>query len=132
MNFLTFLHMKKLPTNFFIYILFSFFWLLLIFFLMSYYKPDSNTYSRFEHIDKLIHFILFFVQSFLTSKGINSITDNLSNNYFYVTVLVLIIIGVFMEIQQVYIPYRDFDFYDLFANVIGIISGFFCSKIFNK
>ena len=99
---------------------------------MIYYQPESSTYSRFSHLDKLIHFSLFFIQSFLTSKTIYLYKGNFSFNIFIIILLILTVFGSFTEIQQLYIPFRNFDYYDLSVNVIGIFSGLFCVKILSK
>mgnify|MGYP002850004950 FL=1 len=124
--------MKKLPVSFFIYFSLNFIWFFLIIYLMIYYQPESSTYSRFSHFDKLIHFSLFFIQSFLTSKTIYLYKGNFSFNIFIIILLILTVFGSFTEIQQLYIPFRNFDYYDLSVNVIGIFSGLFCVKILSK
>ena len=99
---------------------------------MIFYQPESSTYSRFSHLDKLIHFSLFFIQSLLTSKTIYLYRGNFSYNIFIMIIFILTVFGLFTEIQQLYIPFRSFDYYDLFLNVFGVLSGVFCVKIFNK
>lgn len=99
---------------------------------MIFYQPESSTYSRFSHLDKLIHFSLFFIQSLLTSKTIYLYRGNFSYNIFIMIIFILTVFGLFTEIQQLYIPFRSFDYYDLFLNVLGVLSGVFCVKIFNK
>ena len=132
MNFLILPRMKKLPVSFYIYLSFNFIWIFLIIYLMIFYQPESSTYSRFSHLDKLIHFSLFFIQSLLTSKTIYIYRGNFSYNIFIMIIFILTVFGLFTEIQQLYIPFRSFDYYDLSVNVLGVFSGVFCVKIFNK
>ena len=99
---------------------------------MIYYQPESSTYSRFSHLDKLIHYSLFFVQSLLTSKTIYLYKGNFSFNIFIMILLILILFGVFTEIQQLYVPFRNFDYYDLLLNILGVLSGVFCVNFINK
>ena len=99
---------------------------------MIYYQPDSSTYSKFSHLDKLIHFSLFFIQSLLTSKTIHLYKGNFSFNIFIMILLILTVFGVSTEIQQLYVPFRNFVYYDLLLNILGVLSGVFCVKFFNK
>ena len=99
---------------------------------MMYYEPDTTTYSKFRNLDKLIHFTLFFTQSLLTSKTIYLYRNSFSFKTYIMIILILTLFGFFTEIQQLNIPFRNFDLFDLFVNVIGVFAGVFCVKIFNK
>ena len=95
--------------------------------------PDINW--SFLSIDKLIHFTMFSVMSFLGGVKFNS-----SNNPRSVTsnsvlsFLVACTYGFFLEYFQTFIPQRSFDYADLTANAGGAIFGivifvYFQSKI---
>ena len=132
MDFLTLPHMKKLPVSFFIYLFLTLSWFLLILYLLLLYQPDGSTYSKFRHLDKLIHFILFFVQSFISSLTIYLYRGYFSIKIFVFIIFILLSFGILVEVQQLYIPFRTFDYYDLITNLIGVVSGVFCVKFFNK
>ena len=125
-------HMKKLPVSFFVYFFFTLTWFLVILYLFLYYQPDGNTYSKFRHLDKLIHFILFFVQSFTLSQAIYLFRGYFSFQIIVFIIIILLSFGIIVEVQQLYIPFRTFDYYDLITNIIGALTGVFCVKFFNK
>ena len=124
--------MKKLPVSFFIYLFLTLSWFLMILYLLLLYQPDGSTYSKFRHLDKLIHFILFFVQSFTLSQAIYLFRGYFSFQIIVFIIIILLSFGIIVEVQQLYIPFRTFDYYDLITNIIGVISGVFCVKFFNK
>ncbi len=124
--------MKKLPVSFFVYFFFTLTWFLVLLYLFLFYQPDGNTYSKFRHLDKLIHFILFFVQSFTLSQAFYLFKGYLSFKIFVFIIIILLSFGIIVEVQQLYIPFRTFDYYDLVTNIIGVVTGVFCVKFFNK
>ena len=132
MSYLTLPHMKKLPVSFFVYLFLTLTWFLVILYLLLYYQPDGSTYSKFKHLDKLIHFILFFVQSLTLSQAIYLFKGHFSFKIFILVILILLSFGIITEVQQQYIPFRTFDYYDLITNIIGVVTGVFCVKFFNK
>ena len=132
MSYLTLPHMKKLPVSFFVYLFLTLTWFLVILYLLLYYQPDGNTYSKFRHLDKLTHFILFFVQSFTLSQAIYLFRGYFSFQIIVFVIIILLSFGIIVEVQQLYIPFRTFEYYDLITNIIGVLSGVFCVKFFNK
>ena len=76
--------------------------------------------------------ILFFVQSFISSQTIYLYRGYLSIKIFVFIIFILLSFGILVEVQQLYIPFRTFDYYDLITNLIGVVSGVFCVKFFNK
>ena len=125
-------HMKKLPVSFFVYLFLTLTWFLFILYLLLYYQPDGNTYSKFRQLDKLTHFILFFVQSFTLSQAIYLFRGYFSFQIIVFIIIILLSFGIIVEVQQLYIPFRTFDYYDLVTNIIGVVTGVFCVKFFNK
>jgi VanZ family protein len=75
--------------------------------------------------DKYRHFIAFWVLGFL-----------LDLSYFFNSakkIFLLLFYGIFIEFVQYYIPYREFDIFDILFNVFFIILYFLSSRvIFNK
>ena len=132
MSYLTLPHMKKLPVSFFVYLFLTLTWFLVILYLLLYYQPDGSTYSKFKHFDKLIHFFLFFVQSFTLSQTIYLYRGYFSFKIYVFIIIILLSFGIITEFQQQYISFRTFDYYDLITNLIGVVTGVFCVKFFNK
>ena len=132
MSYLTLPHMKKLPVSFFVYLFLTLTWFIVIQYLLLYYQPDGSTYSKFRHLDKLIHFFLFFVQSFTLSQTIYLYRGYLSFKIFVFIIIILLSFSIITEVQQQYISFRTFDYYDLITNIIGVVTGVFCIKFFNK
>ena len=117
--------MKVLRASFFIYLLLSILWFLIIIYLMLFYSPSSSDIPKFPFIDKIIHFFLFFIQSFLISKSLISYQKNLINKYKFSILSILILFAIIIEYQQYFISFRTYDIYDMSANVIGILTGVF-------
>ena len=132
MSCLTLPHMKKLPVSFFVYLFLTLTWFIVIQYLLLYYQPDGSTYSKFRHFDKLIHFFLFFVQSFTLSQTIYLYRGYFSFKIYVFIIIILLSFGIITEVQQQYISFRTFDYYDLITNIIGVVTGVFCVKFFNK
>ena len=85
----------------------------------------------YQHLDKFIHFILFFTQSYLVTKLYFLKIKNLTFSILKV-IIPFIIFCVLIEVIQIYIPYRSFDLLDLLMNIfgftVGSIIGYFLSK----
>ena len=83
--------------------------------------------------DKLIHFTMFFIMSFLFYWiiDINSI-PNFSNHLRNITfVLCTLIGGIGSEFLQNYLsPTRTFDYYDILTNICGSVSAIILSDIY--
>lgn len=77
--------------------------------------------------DKIVHFIFFFVLSYLwVGVGIKNKTNLLRNRRLWINFLLFgLLPGTFLETAQHLIPYRTFDINDLIVNYIGLFSGLF-------
>ncbi len=64
--------------------------------------------------DLIFHFLYFFIFALFTEKKEEKI--------------LILIIPVLMELLQFFLPYRDFDFFDLIFDYLGILTGFFIYK----
>jgi len=108
----------------------SIFWLLLIVYLMIFYRFKANNLP-YQHIDKFVHFILFFIQSYLVTKTYLLRIKNVTFSILKV-IIPFIIFSVLIEVVQIYIPYRSFDLFDLlmniFGSIVGSIIGYFLSN----
>jgi VanZ family protein len=108
-------------------------WTLFIFILLALpgsMLPNENHFS-IPQLDKMVHIILFgsfvFLWSFYFST--KEIKENLQGKFFRITVIACLY-GFAMElIQKYFIPNRDFDIYDIAADVAGAIVGYFVVRL---
>ena len=116
--------------KFYFYSSLSVFWFLLIVYLMVFYRSKAYDIS-YEYADKIIHFILFFVQSYLVSKAY-LVKNKILN--FSILKIILPFIGfcVSVEVIQIYIPYRSYESVDLLMNFIGSFVGSIIGYFFSK
>lgn len=86
--------------------------------------PEVNA---FDFQDKSIHFICFFIQSYLwVGLGNNKMVRLEKKMRLLVSLLAFSILpGILLESAQNIIPNRNFDWIDLSVNVFGGIFGFF-------
>ena len=116
--------------KFYFYSSLSVVWFLLILYLMIFYRSKAVGLP-YQHLDKFIHFILFFTQSYLVTKSYFLRIKNLTFSILKV-IIPFIIFCVLIEVIQIYIPYRSFDLLDLLMNIfgftVGSIIGYFLSK----
>ena len=109
--------------KFYFYLLCSIFWFIFIIYLMIFYKSTTNI-TTFPYSDKIIHFILFFVQSTLITK--TYISRNFKSDKLMPKIIFYFLIFCFsVELIQIYLPYRSFELLDLTSNLIGSLSGAF-------
>jgi VanZ family protein len=105
----------------------AFFWTLLIIYLCLNDVSSLATIS-IKNIDKIIHFVFYFVFVFLWIKGIK----NTSIHYSLMVVVLAIFLGISIEFLQKYCTQkRTFDWYDIVANSFGAISSFIFVKIYH-
>ena len=81
--------------------------------------------SSVSFSDKLLHFFCFLYLTILSWLS-RIISTEL---WLYVIVLAY---GILIEIIQIYIPYRSFEFLDIFADFLGILGGIILIKIFKN
>ena len=109
--------------KFYFYLLCSIFWFIIIVYLMIFYKSNTNIIT-YPYSDKIIHFILFFVQSMFITK--TYIARNFKSDKLMPKIIFYFLIFCFsVELIQIYLPYRSFELLDLTSNLIGSISGAF-------
>jgi VanZ family protein len=103
-------------------------WTLLIFYLCLNDASGLPTVS-IKNIDKIIHFVFYFVFVFLWIKSIKPI----SIYYFLMVVLIAIILGISIEfLQEKFTQNRVFDWYDIIANSLGAITSFIIVKSYQS
>ena len=113
--------MKQLQNKrFYFYLASSISWFFLIVYLLIFYK-SVDVKSPTIYFDKIIHFLLFFIQSFLITKTYFSV--KFSFNFFKMILILLLIFSFLIEIIQIIMPYRTFEYSDLLSNILGSALG---------
>ena len=113
--------MKQLQNKrFYFYLVSSISWFFLIVYLLIFYKL-VDVKSTTIYFDKIIHFMLIFIQSFLITKTYFSI--KFSINFFKMILILLLIFCFLIEIIQIIVPYRTFEYSDLLSNILGSVLG---------
>jgi len=115
----------------FLYIPLGLYWLL-IFILTS--IPGKHMPTLFGVSDKFKHFGAYLVLAFLLNFAIilQGKYKKLSENSFYITLIITTIYGLFDEVHQIFIPGRSFDWWDLVADIIGSLVGIMLVNIIIK
>ncbi len=101
---------------------------------MPVYDLNKDRFINIPHLDKIIHFAMYYILSFLI---IYSNHTNKNNNFTFkktstISFIISFAYGITIEIMQHYIFIsRGFDILDIIANTSGIlISILFYKKIF--
>ncbi len=84
-------------------------WIVVIFMLTGFPSLESPKIKEFP-VDKFYHFLLFFIYGILALKV-------MSTTVFFASGIVIIVCA---EVQQIFIPGRDFEYLDLVAGVFGL------------
>lgn len=85
-------------------------------------------------LDNFVHAFIFAVLTFLLIKGFK---DSVKKNYFkkydsLISIVISIIYGIILELIQIGIPGRGFEFTDIISNSIGSLAGFGFFYLFYK
>ena len=95
-------------------------WFMIMLYLLLFPSRDLPKVPTFPNMDKLIHFTLYFIFTFLSLFS-SSIRNG--RNIPWVIVMIFTIC-ITTEFLQKIMPYgRSFDYYDMLANSCGIIIG---------
>ena len=86
---------------------------------------EVNFESSFNFLDKVLHFLCFIYLTLVTWLS------RILNKDLHVYVIVLAY-GILIEIVQRFLPYRSFEYLDIFADFVGIIGGLIIIKIFKN
>ena len=84
---------------------------------------EIEVQSSVNFSDKVLHFLCFL---YLTTVAWLS---RIISKEFLLYVIVLAY-GILIEIVQIYIPYRSFEFLDIFADFLGVLAGKFFISFF--
>ena len=124
--------MKNLSINFYRYLVLSIAWVFFTFYLLIIYSHKESSTISFPFLDKVVHFILFFIQSILITNTIYQYSDRNNRIILIASIIFLLLFGLIIEIQQIYLPYRTFEIMDFIANFLGVLSGSFVVIYFRK
>ena len=84
-------------------------------------------------IDKLLHFGVFLVLSFLAFMGLRyGARENDRQRRWIRIIAYCAIYGTIVEALQYWVPGRNIDLLDLVANVLGCLAGMFMFKGYQK
>ena len=85
-------------------------------------------------VDKLIHVLIYFLLSFLWISYYNNIAKyQIKKKSIIIIILLCFFYGIVIElIQEIFIPFRGLDLFDVFANMIGTILGTLFFSNFNN
>jgi len=86
---------------------------------------EVNIESSVKFLDKALHFLCFSYLTLITWLS------RILNKDLHVYVIVLAY-GILIEIVQRFLPYRSFEYLDIFADFVGIIGGLIIIKIFKN
>jgi VanZ family protein len=104
-------------------------WTIIIFILLALpgnLLPNENHFS-IPNLDKYVHIILFGSFVFLWSFYYSAKQEKNNNSYRQSVVILIVacLYGIAMEyVQKYFIPNRDFDIYDIAADIVGAVAGF--------
>tara|TARA_Y100000588_G_scaffold286935_1_gene304946 strand:- start:329 stop:709 length:381 start_codon:yes stop_codon:yes gene_type:complete len=124
--------MKNLSINFYRYLVLSIAWVFFTFYLLIIYSHKESSTISFPFLDKVVHFILFFIQSILITNTMYEYSDRNNRIILIASIIFLLLFGLIIEIQQIYLPYRTFEIMDFIANFLGVLSGSFVVIYFRK
>lgn len=85
-------------------------WIVVIFFLTGYPSLETPKIKELP-LDKFYHFLLFFIYGLFGFRVLGAGVYFLSG----------VIIVITAEVQQIFIPGRDFEFLDMIAGIIGLL-----------
>jgi VanZ family protein len=92
-------------------------WIIIIFVLTGYPKLEVPKMKNL-HLDKLYHFVVFFILGFLASRLLSI------RRFFILGIIVLLL----AEFQQLIIPGREFELFDILAGGTGLVISYFICR----
>ena len=111
----------------------AYYWAIFTLFLtLSPWIPSMPTGPwNFSGQDLAAHCIFFGIQSFLLSRGFYFQTRYPLYKKFYgsLAMTYTTLFGIFIEILQFYHPTRYFEFFDMLADIIGAVLGYFAFRM---
>lgn len=77
--------------------------------------PAGEPFFEFDHADKVLHALAFFVLSFLLNRSSSSIEKRIRNMF------ALLTFGILIEVLQSLTGYREVSLGDVLADLLGIL-----------
>ena len=75
-----------------------------------------------DWFDKILHFVVFGILGFLTTRGMNHSSNQfLKQKYFVMGILISVLYSITDEVHQYFVPGRYASLLDLIADILGII-----------
>ena len=96
--------------------------------------PDSNsgiiqlTSYKLTSSGFFLHLLSFFIAALLCSKAFSKNSFSLV----FTSGILIFLYSILLEVVQVFLPYRTFNYYDILANFIGIALGTTISVIYSQ
>lgn len=113
-----------------------FFWMLLIVYSVVIFvfssRPDVGVGQYFYGQDKVMHFVIYGVHTFLCLLTLCDKMLSLKFIQYFLALTLSVSYGIFNEIYQYFIPEREFSFGDILANSLGIITFLILVYIFQN
>ena len=113
------------------YYKFIFYFCIFIIILLSVYpgnvcEPSNECKAVLKKYNQLNHFISYFI------AGITGFLAYPETRNFFKLLISLLLLAIFLEIIQIWIPKRSFEFLDMLSNNSGVVIGLGVIQIFNK
>jgi VanZ family protein len=109
-------------------------WTIVIFILLAIpgnMIPSEAAFS-ISNFDKYVHISIFFVFVLLWSFYFASRPEESKKlrKWFFLVFIIACLYGTAMEyVQKYFIPFRDFDLYDILSDVIGSLAGYIAASL---
>ena len=84
-------------------------------------QPDLISNPMGTSINHLIYFLWLTILAFMNNTKDKKMFNNIYS---------LFLLSISLELLHLFIPNRAFEYYDLIANMLGVITGFTIYKIF--
>ena len=105
-------------------------WILIIFILCAMPSEDiPDPHLNIPHLDKVVHFGMFFILSLLISLPLELHTTIPPKLIYTIAILTAFVYGGLIEILQHYFFNRGGDVWDLAADITGGIAGCLCYPV---
>ena len=92
------------------------FYILFLISLYLFFAPFNDDPEIFPHLDKIVHFSIFFLMTFFLIVG------RLKRNY---ALIFCIIYALFIEIVQTFLNYRTGSIFDFISDILGVTFAIF-------
>jgi VanZ family protein len=99
-------------------------------------QKSSDLIFAFPHIDKPVHFLMYFVLFIIVMKDLKRSNKETKRFIIFTILIIILFLSILIEfIQEFFIPGRFGSFIDVLANLSGLIIAvffYFKTTIFSK